>query len=100
AFLPLGGPIIADYYLIKKQDYDAHEVYNQRKYKWSGIFSFVISAFVGIILEFFVIIPYGLPSCLISLLLSIILYLIIYIFTDYVHDKNETALGRDVLINQ
>src|SRR5699024_8482415 len=23
AFLPLGGPIIADYYLIKKQDYDA-----------------------------------------------------------------------------
>src|SRR5699024_9928135 len=33
AFLPLGGPIIADYYLIKKQYYNVGEVHNQRKYK-------------------------------------------------------------------
>jgi len=96
AFLPLGGPIIADYYLVKKQKYDASDVHSQRNYKWSGILSFIISATVGVTLEFFVDIPYGLPSSLIALALSVVLYLIIYNFTDKAHDKKEKKINEEL----
>lgn len=84
AFLPLAGPLIADYFIIKKGNYPLEELHTQAKFKMAGIISFIVGAFLGLMFEYVIPSPFGMPSGLIALVITIILYPIIYRFTtDY-----------------
>lgn len=81
AFIPLAGPLIADYFIVKKGSYKIDELHSQAKYKMAGIISFLIGATLGLLFEYVFVLPYGLPSGLVALIITIILYPIIYRFT-------------------
>lgn len=75
---PLAGPILADYFLIKKQNYHTKAFNSQPKYIWAGIISFLIGGGLGLLFQYVWILPYGLPSGLIALILTIIIHVLIY----------------------
>ncbi|GEN81875.1 cytosine/purines uracil thiamine allantoin permease [Sporosarcina luteola] len=81
AFLPLAGPLIADYFIVKKGAYKIEELNSQAKYKMAGIISFLIGAVLGLVFEYGLVLPFGLPSGLVALIITIALYPIIYRFT-------------------
>ncbi|MCD8212463.1 MAG: cytosine permease [Campylobacter sp.] len=73
---PLAGPIIADYYLVKKQNYDLENLNKEPDYHMAGILSFVIGAILGFVFQYFLPLPFGLPSGLIELIITIEIYTI------------------------
>lgn len=97
AFLPLAGPIIMDYYLVKKQNYNLSKLNSQPKFRLSGIISFVVGAFLGLTLEFVWSTPFGISSGLIALIFTCIIYLILYPLFDKKHDSD---LQKGELLNE
>lgn len=71
---PLAGPIIADYYLIKKQNYDIEAFDKEPDYHPAGVISFIIGAALGFIFQYFLPLPFGLPSGLVALIITIAIY--------------------------
>ena len=74
---PLAGPIIADYYLIKKQNYNLENLDKEPDYHMAGVISFVIGAVLGFAFQYFLPLPFGLPSGLVALIITIIIYPVI-----------------------
>jgi len=91
AFLPLAGPIIADYYFVKKRHYNVKQVNDQPKYRFAGIITFSIGAILGLTFQYILPLPYGLPAGIVALLISIVVYPIIYNLTDKKHDIRLNA---------
>lgn len=75
---PLAGPLLADYYIVKKQKYNIAEYDKMENIKIAGILSFIIGAVLGIIFQYFVQLPYGLPSGLFALVVTVIIYPIMH----------------------
>lgn len=86
AFLPLAGPIIADYYLVKKRNYNVDQLNDQPKYRMAGIVTFSIGAILGLIFQYILPLPYGLPAGIVALFITIVIYPFIYNMTDKNHD--------------
>ncbi|MGM8212893.1 purine-cytosine permease family protein [Virgibacillus sp. W0430] len=89
AFLPLAGPIIADYFIVKKRSYNVAEVNAQPKYRYAGLVTFTIGALLGLSFQYIIPLPFGLPSGLIALFITIVLYPIVYKLTDAKRDIEE-----------
>lgn len=86
---PLAGPLIADYFFVKKRQYITENLDNEPDYRTTGILSFVTGGALGLLFQYVVPLPYGLPSGLFALLITIVLYVVIYKRTsDYVYDVN------------
>jgi cytosine permease len=85
---PLAGPIIADYFIIKKQNYVLEHYDKQPDYRAAGVVSFLIGAALGLIFEYFIRLPYGLPSGLVALVITVIIYTFVY---NYTGDKKHDA---------
>lgn len=79
---PLAGPLLADYYILRKQQYNIEEFDKQPNFRLAGIISFIIGAIFGIVFQYFVTLPYGLPSGLVALIITIVIYPIIYKITN------------------
>ena len=94
AFLPLAGPIIADYYIVKRRNYNVEQVNHQPKYRLAGIITFSIGAILGLIFQYVLPLPFGLPSGIVALLITIIIYPLIYNITDkkYDHELNSSEI--------
>lgn len=75
---PIAGPILADYYLVKKQKYEIENYDKLPNIKMAGILSFGIGASLGIIFQYFITLPFGLPSGLVALVLTVIIYPIVH----------------------
>ncbi|MDD3839423.1 MAG: cytosine permease [Clostridia bacterium] len=88
---PMVGPLLADYYFIKKQNYVIEDYNKQPPYRVTGIISFLIGGVLGLVFQYWLPLPYGLPSGLFAMIISIILYLIIYRFTNDI--KIDSDLG-------
>lgn len=82
AFLPLAGPIIADYYLVKNRSYNIKQLNIQPNYRKAGIITFLIGASLGLSFQYIIPLPYGLPSGIVALIITIIIYPLIYNATD------------------
>ncbi len=78
---PLAGPLLADYFFIKKQKYNVDQYNKQPAYRTTGVVSFFIGAVLGILFQYKIPLPYGLPSGLIAMIITIIIYVIMYKFT-------------------
>lgn len=93
---PLAGPLIADYFIIKKRDYIIENYDKEPDYRKSGIISFLIGAILGIVFQYWIPLPYGLPSGLFAMVITIIVYVLIYKHTeDYEYDK-ELYKSKDI----
>ncbi|SBW09311.1 conserved membrane hypothetical protein [uncultured delta proteobacterium] len=76
---PLAGPIIADYFIVRKK-YVVANYNRQPLYRSAGIASFLAAAVLALILQYAIIIP-NLPSGLLSLVVAIALYPVLYSIT-------------------
>jgi len=84
---PLAGPLIADYYFVKRRRYITENLDSEPDYRTTGILAFVIGGALGLFFQYVMPLPYGLPSGLFALLITIVLYVAIYKRTsDYVYD--------------
>lgn len=86
AFLPLAGPIIIDYFLVKKSNYDINQLDKQPNYRIAGIVSFVVGALLGLGFEYLWATPFAMPSGLLALMITCVIYPILYKFTDKKYD--------------
>lgn len=85
---PLAGPLIADYYFIKKQNYIIENYNDEPIYRTSGVVSFIIGAILGLVFQYVLPLPYGLPSGLFALVITVFIYVLIYKHTkDYEYDR-------------
>ena len=93
---PLAGPLIADYFIIKKRNYIIENYDKEPDYRKSGIISFLVGAVLGIVFQYWIPLPYGLPSGLFAMVITIIVYVLIYKHTeDYEYDK-ELYKSQDI----
>jgi cytosine permease len=92
---PLAAPILADYFIVRREKYSGKVVDKQPNLRWAGIISFVIGAILGFLFEFVIPLPFGLPSGLAAMLITFVLYILIYRFTPdkNVDDSLITQLG-------
>lgn len=72
---PLASPLIADFFIVKKRQYDIGAYNSQSDYKKGGIISCLVGAFSGLLFQYFVSLPLGLPSGLVAMLIAFIVYL-------------------------
>ncbi len=69
---PICGPLLADYYLIRKQKYDISQYNNQPNIKIEGIAAFLTGVVVGFVFQYGIQITF--PAALLSLLISTFSY--------------------------
>jgi cytosine permease len=75
---PLAGPLIADYYFVKKGRYIAENLENEPAVRMTGVLSFLAGGSLGLFFQYGVPLPYGLPSGLFALAATIFLYVLLY----------------------
>jgi cytosine permease len=85
---PLAGPIIADYFIVKKQNYDLEHYDKHPDFRVTGLVSFAIGAVLGLLFEYYIKLPFDLPSGIVALVITIVIYSIMY---DLTADKEYDA---------
>lgn len=78
AFVPLAGPIIADYYFLRRKEYTAENCDRQPPMHWPGVIAFLIGATCGIIFQYWLPLPGGFSSGVAALLITIIAHLLLH----------------------
>lgn len=73
---PLAGPLLADYYFIRKRKYDLRQLNSHPSYYWIGIFSAIIGMTLGLMFVVLDILTEW-PTGLLALLISIGLYTVL-----------------------
>lgn len=78
---PLAGPLIADFYVVRKRHYTAEHLDNEPDYRLAGIVSFLAGAALGLFFQYVSPPPGDLPSGLLALCITIPLYLLLHRLT-------------------
>ena len=73
---PLAGPLLADYYLIRRQRYDLKELNSHPSYNWIGIISAIVGMFLGLIFVVQNILTEW-PTGLLALFITVALYTVL-----------------------
>lgn len=74
AFVPLAGPIIADYYLLRKSVYTDANLTRQRPVRWTGVVSFLVGAVCGIVFQYFLPLPGGFSAGVAALIVTLVVH--------------------------
>ncbi len=74
---PLAGPLLADYYLVKKRSYAIDKVHQQARYNWPGVISASFGMLLGLGFSVFGILAEW-PTGLLALFVTIVLYVFLY----------------------
>lgn len=77
---PVVGPLLADYYFIKKRNYDKNKYNDQPQYRKAGVISFFVGSISGITLEY--VFEIGFSTGVLALLISMVVYVIAYYATN------------------
>jgi cytosine permease len=91
---PVCAPILADFFLIRRDKYSLKLLEKQPAARWAGIISFAIGAILGFLFQYVFPLPYGLPSGLAAMLITFVVYLIIYRFTP--DKKTDDMLVKEI----
>ena len=78
---PLAAPILADYFIVRREKYSSRLINKQPVLRWAGIISFGIGAVFGFVFTYIVSWPSDLPLGIVAMLLSFVIYLAIYKIT-------------------
>lgn len=77
AFVPLAGPILADYYVVRKQEYFTADPNAMPPVRWPAVISFIIGAVMGIVFQYWMPLPWDFPSGLGALMITFVLHLVL-----------------------
>ncbi|MCL2602272.1 MAG: hypothetical protein FWD91_05610, partial [Treponema sp.] len=78
---PLAAPILADYFIVRREKYSAKLINKQPAVRYAGIISFGIGAVLGYLFAYHISLPGDLPSGLVAMAISFVVYTAIYKFT-------------------
>lgn len=77
AFVPLAGPILADFYVVRRREYDEAHPNDLPPVRWPGIISFLIGAVLGIVFQYWMPLPLDFPAGLAALIIAFIVHIVI-----------------------
>ncbi|WP_217133489.1 purine-cytosine permease family protein [Leucobacter chinensis] len=77
AFVPLAGPILADFYVVRRREYETANVNDLPKVRWPGIISFLIGAALGIVFQYALPLPGDFPAGLGALIVTFALHIVL-----------------------
>ncbi|WP_022867972.1 purine-cytosine permease family protein [Schaalia vaccimaxillae] len=77
AFVPLAGPILADFYLVRRSEYSTADPNDLPAVRWPAVLSFIVGAFAGIAFQYWIPLPGDFPSGLGALILTFFLHLLL-----------------------
>lgn len=75
AFVPLAGPILADFFVVRRREYTAANVDELPAVRWPGIISFLIGAMLGIAFQYWIPLPGDFPAGLAALIITFALHI-------------------------
>ena len=77
AFVPLAGPILADFYVVRRREYHTAHVNDLPKVRWPGIISFLVGAVLGIVFQYWMPLPGDFPAGLGALIITFLLHILL-----------------------
>lgn len=77
AFVPLAGPILADYFIIRPGEYETANPNDMPPVRWPAIISFLVGAVFGITTQYWVELPFDFPAGFGALILTFVLHIIL-----------------------
>lgn len=77
AFVPLAGPILADFYVVRRREYTAANVNELPKVRWPGIISFLVGAVLGLVFQYVMPLPGDFPAGLGALIITFALHIVL-----------------------
>jgi cytosine permease len=78
---PLAAPILADYFIVRREKYSGKLINKQPVVRYAGLISFGIGAVMGYLFAYHISLPGDLPSGIVAMAISFVIYLAIYKFT-------------------
>lgn len=77
AFVPLAGPILADYYVVRRAEYSTADPNKMPPVRWPAIISFVVGAVMGVVFQYWMPLPLDFPSGFAALIITFFLHLLL-----------------------
>lgn len=77
AFVPLAGPILADFFVVRRNEYRTANPDDMPSVRWPAIVSFVAGAALGVTFQYSLPLPYDFPAGLAALLITFVLHIIL-----------------------
>lgn len=77
AFVPLAGPILADFYLVRTSEYATADPNEMPAVRWPAVISFIVGAVFGVVFQYCFTLPWNLPSGLVALFITFALHIIL-----------------------
>ncbi|MBW1639610.1 MULTISPECIES: purine-cytosine permease family protein [Microbacterium] len=77
AFVPLAGPILADFFVVRRREYTSANVDELPAVRLPGIISFLIGAVLGIVFQYWMPLPGDFPAGLGALIITFALHLVL-----------------------
>ncbi|UQN14157.1 purine-cytosine permease family protein [Gulosibacter sp. ACHW.36C] len=75
AFVPLAGPILADFFVVRRREYTQANVNDLPPVRWPGIVSFLIGAVLGITFQYWMPLPGDFPAGLAALIVTFVIHI-------------------------
>ncbi|WP_083306710.1 cytosine permease [Corynebacterium sp. HMSC074A09] len=77
AFVPLAGPILADYYLLRRDEYSTADPNHMPPLRLPAVLSFIVGALCGIAFQYWFALPLDFPAGLGALIVTFVLHIIL-----------------------
>lgn len=90
---PLCAPILADYFVVRRDKYDLKLLNKHPGIRWAGVISFAVGVVLGFLFQYVFPLPYGLPSGLVAMLVSFAVYILVYKFTPDIKVDDRMIAG-------
>ncbi len=87
---PLIGPLIVDYYIVHKREYDANDLKRLHTWNWPAVLSYAVGAYVAYGVTYGV---FDLPEILIPSLFGLIVSMIVYAVIYFVASAMNKKVG-------
>lgn len=77
AFIPLAGPILADFFVVRRNEYKTGDPNQMPAVRWPALISFIIGAILGITFQYFLPLPFDFPAGLAALIVTFVLHILL-----------------------
>lgn len=77
AFVPLAGPILADYYVVRQREYSTGAPNDLPAIRIPALASFIVGAILGIVFQYWLPLPFDFPAGVGALIITFVLHIIL-----------------------
>lgn len=77
AFVPLAGPILADFYIVRRDEYRTGAPDDLPAVRWPGIVSFLIGGSLGVVFQYWMPLPGDFPAGLGAMIITFVLHIVL-----------------------